>query len=68
MTKAHHALTRAEYEAEGANRVRVVDGGKWGLFDRYGAWVEGEVRECDPQMCIWLTGLAMLENGAKDPS
>lgn len=56
-----HPLTRARYEAEGPNAVRVSDGSKWGLFDRTGGWIEGELRQCDPQMCIWLTGLAVVE-------
>lgn len=58
---AEHPLTRARYEAEGPNAVRVVDGEKWGLFDRTGGWIEGELRQCDPQMCIWLAGLAVVE-------
>ena len=33
MTKVRHALTNAEYHAEGPNSVRVVDGDKWGRFD-----------------------------------
>ena len=56
-----HPLTRARYEAEGANAVRVTDGSKWGLFDRTGGWIEGELRQCDPHMCIWLTGLVVVE-------
>jgi len=63
--KIQHALTRAEYEAEGPNAVRVTDGGKWGLFDRFGGWIEGELRHCDPQMCIWLAGLALVESRAQ---
>jgi hypothetical protein len=60
-TGAQHPLTRARYEAEGTNAVRVTDGARWGLFDRTGGWIEGELRQCDPQMCIWLTGLAVVE-------
>jgi hypothetical protein len=61
MTRTRHALTGAEYEAEGPNCVRVVDGAKWGRFDRYGGWLEGEVRQCDPQLGIWLTGLLVVQ-------
>ena len=61
MVKARHALTGAEYEAEGPNSVRVVDGDKWGRFDRYGAWLEGEIIQCDPQLCIWLTGVVIVQ-------
>jgi hypothetical protein len=61
MTKLRHALTGAEYEAEGPNLVRVTDGNKWGLFDRYGGWLEGEIIQCDPQICIWLTGVFIVQ-------
>lgn len=65
VDKTRHALTGAEYQAEGPNEVRVTDGDKWGLFDRFGGWIEGELRQCDPQMCIWLTGLAIVEERNK---
>jgi hypothetical protein len=61
MTKVRHALTKAEYSAEGPNSVRVVEGDKWGRFDRYGGWLEGEMMQCDPQLCIWLTGLLIVQ-------
>lgn len=56
-----HPLTGARYEAEGPNAVRVTDGDRQGLFDRTGNWIEGDLRQCDPQMCIWLTGLVVVE-------
>jgi len=59
--EAEHPLTRAHYKAEGPNAVRVFDGTKSGLFDRTGGWIEGELRQCDPHMCIWLAGLAVIE-------
>jgi hypothetical protein len=61
MSKTRHALTNAMYEAEGPNAVRVTDGDKWGRFDRYGNWLEGEIIQCDQQMCIWLTGLVVVQ-------
>lgn len=65
MTKHRHALTRAEYEAENANSVLVVVGDKWGRFDRQGVWLEGEITQCDPQICIWLTGLVVVQGRKK---
>ena len=64
MLKARHALANSEYQAESPNSVRVVDGDRWGRFDRYGAWLEGEIRNCDPQLCIWLTGLLIVQQRA----
>jgi hypothetical protein len=61
VTKTRHPLTNAEYSAESKNTVRVVDGDKSGLFDRFGEWIEGDLRQCDPHMCIWLTGLFVVK-------
>lgn len=61
MAKIRHALTGAEYQAESPNSVRVVDGDKWGRFDRHGGWLEGEIIQCDSQLCIWLTGLLIVQ-------
>ena len=63
--EAHHALTRADYEAESADRVRVVDGEQAGGFSTA---MEAGLKAnfaMHPHMCIWLTGLAMLEDRAK---
>lgn len=65
MTRTRHALTGAEYETEGPNSVRVIEGDKWGRFDRFGNWLEGEIIQCDPQLCIWLTGLVVVQARAK---
>jgi hypothetical protein len=64
MVKARHALTHADYHAEGPNVIRVVDGDRWGRFDRFGAWLEGELRQCDPHLCIWLTGVFVVQERA----
>ena len=61
ITMARHPLTNAEYHAESSSTVRVVDGDRWGRFDRVGAWIEGELRQCDPHMCIWVTGLLVVK-------
>lgn len=61
IPKMRHALATAHYLAESRNSVRVVDGDRWGRFDRYGAWLAGEIRHCDPQLCIWLTGLVIVQ-------
>jgi hypothetical protein len=63
---AVHPLTQATYEAEGPDSVRVSQGDLWGRFDRFGGWLEGPLRQCDPQMCIWLAGLALVEARSKD--
>jgi hypothetical protein len=61
MKTLRHALTRADYHAEGPNSVRVEHQGKWGRFDRQGNWLEGEIRQCDPHLCIWITSQLVME-------
>jgi hypothetical protein len=52
-----HPFTRALYEQDGLGNVRVrLPDGRWGLFTTEGRWLEGEVRECDPQFCGWIGG------------
>jgi hypothetical protein len=64
MTRTRHALTGADYEAEGPDMVRVVDGDRWGRFDGHGGWIDGDIIQCDTQLCIWLTGLLIVQSRA----
>ena len=51
-----HGFSGAIYVRDGDDRVRVVmpDGGV-GVFDGIGRWIEGEVYDVDPQMCVWVS-------------
>ncbi|MGI9621695.1 MAG: hypothetical protein ACR2PK_02565 [Acidimicrobiales bacterium] len=52
----YHPFTGALYEQHDDGNVLVTDGESQGVFRRDGSWVEGEIRECDPQMCNWIAG------------
>ena len=41
--------------------IEVNDGDRQGLFRIDGSWIEGELRECDPQLCGWVGG-PQIEN------
>jgi hypothetical protein len=50
-----HPFNRSLYEDAGGGRVRVTTtDGRTGLFRRDGCWIEGDLREADPQLCCWL--------------
>ena len=49
-------FTGALYEQDGNGNVLVSQGESWGRFTRDGRWLEGEMRECDPQLCGWVSG------------
>jgi hypothetical protein len=49
-----HPFTGALYELRPDGTVAVRDGDRSGLFTREGRWISGELRECDPQLCVWV--------------
>lgn len=51
-----HPFTKALYEQDGNGRIRVTQGDKVGIFEVDGRWVDGELRQCDPQLCGWVGG------------
>lgn len=51
-----HPFSKALYEQDGNGNIRVSKDGRWGLFAIDGRHLNGEIRECDPQMCGWVGG------------
>lgn len=50
-----HGFSGAMYCDAGPGRVRVImPDGRVGLFDGIGRWIEGEIYEADPEMCVWI--------------
>lgn len=52
--RLRHPLSGHVYAAIGDGLVEVDKGDVRGIFDRYGRWVSGEVRQADVEMCRWL--------------
>lgn len=50
-----HPFTHALYEKQPDGNVRVTDGTRQGLFRPDGRWISGELREADPQLCVWVS-------------
>ena len=49
-----HPFTGALYVLQADGNVEVTDGGQRSLFSPEGRWLSGELRECDPQLCVWI--------------
>lgn len=49
-----HPFTHALYVKQSDGNVSVTDGGKQGSFRPDGRWISGELREADPQLCVWV--------------
>ena len=56
MYGLRHPFTNALYEQDGEGNILVTDGDRTGRIRRDGSWIEGELRECDPQLCNWIAG------------
>ena len=57
MPRKLHMLTGAVYESKGDGVATVTTkDGRAGRFDPYGNWIDGEVREADPHLCLWVAG------------
>lgn len=51
----HPFDTNTRYELTAENQVRVSRDGKSGLFTGEGVHISGDLREADPQLCVWIT-------------
>jgi len=57
MNGVKHPFTGALYEQDGKGHILVTTtAGVSGLFTKTGVWIEGELEECDPQLCGWVGG------------
>lgn len=51
-----HGFSGAIYTRHADDRVKVeMPDGSTGIFDGIGRWIEGEVYDVDPQMCVWVS-------------
>tara|TARA_B000000475_G_scaffold257652_1_gene239067 strand:+ start:244 stop:456 length:213 start_codon:yes stop_codon:yes gene_type:complete len=51
-----HGFTGALYQRIADNTIKVTTkDGVTGIFDGEGQWIEGELFEADPELCIWLS-------------
>ena len=56
MNGLKHPVSKFIYEKDDDGNIKVTDGNRWGLFQLDGKWIAGEIFECDPQMCGWVSG------------
>ena len=54
MSGLKHPLSGAVYDLTEDGMIKVPSEESWGLFDREGVWISGELRTSDPQMCNWI--------------
>jgi len=52
--RLEHPFSGAIYAGLEDGRVDVTKDGRRGIFDFRGAWVEGDLRTADPELCRWV--------------
>ena len=56
MAVLRHPMTGATYTVREDGNVDVENNGVKGVFRWDGRYVEGDIRQADPHMCLWLAG------------
>lgn len=51
---SRHPFTNALYELQPDGTILVTEGTRQGRFRKDGRWIAGELREADPQLCVWV--------------
>jgi hypothetical protein len=60
-TGIKHPFSGALYQLNDDGTVSITEGDKQGLFHGDGRWISGTLRECDPQLCVWITNVPPAE-------
>lgn len=63
------------YELNEDGNIRLSNGNKVGIFTHEGRYLSGDIREADPQLCVWVGNnpdpegqLATSRLAGRDPS
>jgi hypothetical protein len=57
MALTHPFDPESHYELLADGNIRVSNGGREGVFTPAGVHVAGEIREADPQICVWVSNV-----------
>ncbi len=56
-TGISHPFDGSRYELMDDGTIKITDGERQGLFQRDGQWISGEIRQADPQLCVWIANV-----------
>ncbi len=48
------------YELNEDGNVRVSNGNQVGIFTNKGVYVSGDIRQADPQVCVWVSNVPQV--------
>jgi hypothetical protein len=56
MRTIKHPLSGALYDLIDDGIIEVSKDGLAGRFTSNGVWLDGEIRQADPHLCLWIAG------------
>ena len=62
----HPFETSKFYELTADGNIRITDGDQVGLFTTEGRYLSGDIRESDPQLCVWVGNNPVPETQAAE--
>ena len=42
------------YQVDAEGNIRLTNGNRWGVFTPQGVHLSGDIRQADPQLCVWV--------------
>ena len=56
MRTIKHPLSGAIYDLTANGTIEVTKNDRRGVFTEHGVWLEGDLRQADPHLCLWIAG------------
>ena len=56
MRGIKHPLSGAIYDLTEAGTILVQKDGQAGEFTKDGVYLNGDIKQCDPHLCVWIGG------------
>lgn len=56
MRTIKHPLSGALYDLIDDGTIEVSKDGRTGRFTSSGKWLDGDIRQADPHLCLWIAG------------
>ncbi|MEM7099656.1 MAG: hypothetical protein AAF541_15425 [Pseudomonadota bacterium] len=65
---AHPFDPESIYRKDDQGNIRITRGNLEGIFTQQGVHISGEIREADPQLCVWVGNVPDVQSMAQDNS
>ena len=57
MAQTHPFDSETQYELLDDGTMRLTRGDQHGIFTGEGVYISGDIRQADPQLCVWISNV-----------